>query len=277
MKPLSAKEIYHRLVPDAVRYPIGRFRRGAIDRWIRWRTAGPPLPPGAMLRSVQMTPWIWEYLDVGRVCANSIRTALEDAGLAGGSTAAKPRVLDFGCGLGRTLRFLQDTGWQLEGCDVDQQSIAWAVRAFPDIRLQANEFEPPLPYPESRFDALYAVSVFTHFDPEQQRLWANEVSRVLRPGGLAAITTMGPHALGGFQALDTPEHREILHRDGYFFDPQRADHDEFNARGAFHTSQGLSGLFGDDFELVHDESGGVDGFQDLTVLRKIVDRSKPST
>jgi SAM-dependent methyltransferase len=230
-----------------------------------------------LLRSVQMTPWIWEYLDVGRVCAESIRRALEEAGLTAASSSNRPRVLDFGCGLGRTLRFLQEAGWELEGCDVDRQSIAWAARAFPDIKLQANDLEPPLPYPEGRFDALYGVSVFTHFGPEHQRVWASEVSRVLRPGGLAAITSMGPHAFGGFEALATPDHREILLRDGFFFDPKRADHEEFNARGAFHTSEGLAGFFGEDFELVRHASGGVDGFQDLTVLRKIVDRRQPST
>lgn len=264
---MSLKEFYHRLLPDAVRYPIGRARRGVIDRWIRWRTPGPPLPPRHMLRSVQMTPWIWEYLAVGRATARTIRSALVDAGLRPTDGAPRPRVLDFGCGLGRTLRFLLDADWSLEGCDVDRESIEWATTAFAQP-LRVNESEPPLPYSDGRFDGLYAVSVFTHFDRRQQDDWAAEVARVLRPGGLALITTMGAHALTGFEQIDTPENRGVLAHDGFFFDPAQAEAEEFNARGAFHTPEGLEKIFGESFDLLRHESGGVDGFQDLTVLRR---------
>ena len=245
---MTLKEIYHRLLPDSVRYPIGRARRATLDSWVRWRTPGAPLPPRHMLRSVQMTPWIWEYLDVGRATARTIRSALEDAGIKdSGSRASEsnsesnraPLVLDFGCGLGRTLRFLTGTGWHLEGCDVDRHSIEWAGRAFPEQSIRANEPEPPLPYPDHRFDGLYAVTVFTHFDRHQQSQSAAEIARVVKPSGLALITTMGPHALGGFVQVNTTKNQETLQRDGFFFDPKQADAAEFNARGAFHTRKGL--------------------------------------
>ena len=262
----TLKQIYHRLVPDAVRYPIGHSRRAMIDQWIRWRTPGPSLPPRRRLRSVQMTPWIWEYLDVGRATARTIGSALADSGLQG-RDGQTPRVLDFGCGLGRTLRFLAGGSWTLEGCDVDRQSIEWASGAFPELELRTNEPEPPLPYSEDRFDGLYAVSVFTHFNRRQQDQWAAEVARVVRPGGLALITTMGPHALTGFPQVSTDENRGTLSEQGFFFDPNQADSEEFNARGAFHTQEGLETIFGPYFELLRYESGGVDGFQDLTVFR----------
>lgn len=264
---MTLQEIYHRLVPAAVRYPLGHVRRGVLDRWVRWRTPGPSLPPRELLLSVQMTPWIWEYLDVGRSSAGTIRRELTDAGLGSLATDA-PRVLDFGCGLGRSLRFLLDAGWRLEGCDVDHRSIGWAQTAFPGVDLRVNEPEPPLPYPDGRFDGLYAVSVFTHFDRGQQDRWAAEVARVVRPGGLALVTTMGPHALTGFEQVNTPENRVTLTADGYFFDPAQAEAEEFNARGAFHTRAGLEGIFGEFFDVLRHESGGLDGFQDLTVFRR---------
>lgn len=265
---LHAKDLYHRLIPDRVRYPIGRLRRGAIDRWVRWRTAGPALPPRAMLRSVQMTPWIWEYLQVGEVAAGSVRAAFEDACLASTRDTADggaPRVLDFGCGLGRTLRFLLDTCWHLEGCDVDARSVEWSRTAFPQIRFEVNAPEPPLPYPSSTFDGLFAVSVFTHFDAPQQSAWAAEVARVLRAGGLALITTMGVHALGGFPNLHSDDNRRTLEEAGFFVDEGGED---FNSRGAFHTRAGIEDIFGDGFEVLSHRPGGVDGFQDLSVLRR---------
>ncbi|MDA8017432.1 MAG: class I SAM-dependent methyltransferase [Thermoanaerobaculia bacterium] len=263
---MTLKEIYHRLLPASIRYPIGHARRSAVDSWARWRTPGAPLPPRHMLRSVQMTPWIWEYLQVGCATAEAVRSALSSSGL-GSLGDSPPRVLDFGCGLGRTLRFLLDTGWLLEGCDIDFQSIEWLRGALPDLAVEVNEINPPLPYPDHHFDGLYAVSVFTHFDRPEQDRWAAEVARVVRPGGLVLVTSMGPHALTGFEQVDIPAHREALSRNGFFFDPAQADSEEFNARGAFHTKEGLGSIFGPHFHLLRHESGGVDGFQDLTVFR----------
>lgn len=269
-RPLRAlRTVYRGTVPDAVRYPIGHVRRAIRDRWIRWRTPGPPLPPRELLRSVQMTPWIWEYLRVGRVTAQTVREALAGAGLEPGpgrEHRSRPAVLDFGCGLGRTLRFLRQTEWDLHGCDVDAESIAWARGAFPGIRFETNASDPPLPYPAGAFDAVYAISVFTHFDAAAQQAWAAELSRVVRPGGLAFVTTMGAHALAHFPNLDTEESRRRLREEGFLYRPGG---EEFNARGAFHTPEAVERLFADaGFDVLRHQPAGVDAFQDFTLLRR---------
>lgn len=286
-RPLRAlRTAYRATVPDAVRYPIGHARRAARDRWIRLTTTGPPLPPRRLLRSVQMTPWIWEYLRVGRVTAETVRRAFEEAPFESvghpGSPEGRPTVLDFGCGLGRTLRFLRDVPWDLHGCDVDGESIAWARGALPEIRFEPNAHDPPLPYPAGAFDAAYAISVFTHFDAEAQQAWSRELARVVRPGGLAFVTTMGTHALGHFPNLDTEENRRRLEQEGFLYRPGG---EAFNARGAFHAPREVERLFAGHhfggheggFDLVRHEPAGVDGFQDFTLLRRKARRKAAAT
>ncbi len=276
-----AKSLYHALVPPAVRYPIGRVRRGFLDRLRRLVTGG-PLPPRRLLTRVQMTPWIGEYVEIGEQAAAAVGEAL--SGRTGGVSgpAGGWRVLDFGCGLGRVLRHFGERaaaggGWELHGCDVDVATLEWSRRAFPFARFAASGTEPPLPYPDARFDAVYAVSVFTHFDADGQRRWAAELARVLASGGLAVITAMGPRAFASFPRLASVENRRRLEEEGFFFypgvTPDSGEDGEssgaaFNVRGAFHTGAGLERFFAAGFELERWTEGGLDGFQDLAVFRR---------
>jgi len=155
--------------------------------------------------------------------------------------------------------------WHLRGCDVDAETVAWSRRAFPTVRFEITAPSPPLPYPEATFDAVYAISVFTHFDAEEQKAWAAELARVIRPGGVAALSLMGPHAFGSFREIATEENRRRLQEEGFHFDPGGKS---FNQRGAFHTEQGIESLFAPAFDLLSWRRGALDGFQDLALLRR---------
>lgn len=258
---VSLKSLYHRLLPPAIRYPLGRGRRFLLDTGRRWSSPG-PLPPRGLLRSVQMTPYIAEYLEVGRKSAASLEAAMKAAGVAPGAA-----ILDFGCGLSRTLRFFtNEEGWRLHGCDINAAAIAWSAASFPGIRFAGNRADPPLPYGDASFAAIYAVSVFTHFAEGAQVGWLEEMARCLEDGGLLLVTTMGPHALTGFPNLDTAERRARLEQRGFDFVPGESG--EFNGNGAFHTAAGLGRLAGRHFHLESWACGGLDGFQDLALLRR---------
>ena len=106
---------------------------------------------------------------------------------------AGARVLDFGCGAGRTLRHLMHRAHETEflGCDVDAPSIAWLrEHASPPLTVWVNRPEPPLALPDASLDLVYALSVFTHLDESWAR-WLAELHRVLRPGGLLVTTVLG--------------------------------------------------------------------------------------
>ncbi|MBX3411489.1 MAG: class I SAM-dependent methyltransferase [Pirellulales bacterium] len=107
-------------------------------------------------------------------------------------------ILDWGCGCGRTLRWLLgNEAWRqnYRGCDVDTQAIEW-LREHVPCPVSVCHDNPPLPYPDATFDGLFAFSVLTHIPPENHRAWYEEIRRVLRPGGLALLTVQGSNVLG---------------------------------------------------------------------------------
>jgi SAM-dependent methyltransferase len=104
------------------------------------------------------------------------------------------RVLDFGCGAGRTLRqFLPEgaAGTELWGCDIDAASIEWLnANLSPLVNAFRNAVDPPLAFDDGSFDLIWALSVFTHLT-ENSLPWLAELHRVLAPGGLLIATYMG--------------------------------------------------------------------------------------
>jgi len=254
-----AKAIYHRSIPESVRNPFGRLRRGLADRLTRL-SYGAPLPPAELLLNVQMTPYVEEFIRIGRMSAASIEEALVP--LLGEKRGAD--VLDFGCGCGRTLLQVQ-ADWTIHGCDIDAPAVEWLQRTIDPERFRVNETEPPLPWPDASFDAAWAVSVFTHFSESQHERWRRELQRVLRPEGLLVVTSMGPGILSNFPAHANDENRARLRNLGHFFVPASTS---FNANASFHTLSGLTKMMWPEFELIAAAEQGLDGFQDLTLFRR---------
>jgi SAM-dependent methyltransferase len=103
------------------------------------------------------------------------------------------RVLDFGCGAGRTLRhFLAEAEVaEFWGCDIDEASIAWLSKHLsPPIHTFRAEGAPPISRPSGYFDLVYAISVFSHLT-ESWSEWLIDLHRLLRDDGLLIATYMG--------------------------------------------------------------------------------------
>lgn len=131
---------------------------------------------------------------------------------------AGKRVLDFGCGAGRTLRqFLAEarTG-EFWGADIDAASIAWLTRHLsPPLEAVNNGPEPPLGLQHGTFDLVWALSVFTHLT-DASLAWLAELHRLLKPGGLLIATYMGRHNGAVFTHEPWDENRvgmNVLRRD----------------------------------------------------------------
>ena len=254
-----AKAIYHKFIPESVRSPIGMSRRRLADRWTRLVHRG-PLPPSELFAHLQTTPFVSEFIRSGERAANAIRCAID------GCLPPSAPVLDFRCGSGRTLLPLsRTTTWELSGCDADAAAVRWLSEALGSERVRSTPASGPLPFRDASFDALYAVSAFTHFTIDEQRAWSVELARVLVPGGLAVVSTMGPGILGNFPAQITSNSRATLLEEGLLV---LDDSSSVNHCLAFHTPGGVARIAAPEFELWQHLERGLDGFEDLAVLVK---------
>jgi MPBQ/MSBQ methyltransferase len=99
------------------------------------------------------------------------------------------RLLDVGCGIGGSARILaRDYGFDVLGISISPGQIARA-RALTPPDLPHCRFAVmdalDLDLPDGGFDAVWSVEAGPHM-PDKQR-YADELLRVLRPGGLLAV------------------------------------------------------------------------------------------
>jgi SAM-dependent methyltransferase len=110
-----------------------------------------------------------------------IRVALEYLDVRPGE-----RVLDCGCGLGWPLKVLSETqpGW-LVGVDRDLARLGRARREVARAAFVAAD-AARLPFPDATFDKVLLSEVLEHLADDLAAL--REVRRVVRPGGVVAVT-----------------------------------------------------------------------------------------
>ena len=107
------------------------------------------------------------------------------------------RVLDVGCGNGRHAFEAYRRGARVVAFDLDRQELAAVAGLCGAMRLEGEV--PPgagsapvsgdatvLPFADSSFDKVIAAEVFEHILDDQRAM--NELARVLRPGGVLAVT-----------------------------------------------------------------------------------------
>ncbi|GBQ12587.1 class I SAM-dependent methyltransferase [Swaminathania salitolerans] len=110
---------------------------------------------------------------------------------AGQGLGPDTRLLDFGCGWGRIARlFMKDIRPEnIFGIDPTSRFLMEARRCNPALCFLTGALSPPTVLMPGSFDIVVAFSVFSHLDELISGLWMAEIHRLLRPGGLAVITT----------------------------------------------------------------------------------------
>lgn len=96
---------------------------------------------------------------------------------------SRPRILDVGCGMGSTLKALEDLG-EAVGADISEEALAACRRrGCRDVRLIG---EQGLPFAEGEFDAVLSLDVLEHIEDDRGAL--AEYLRVTKPGGILLLT-----------------------------------------------------------------------------------------
>ncbi len=185
-------------MPRRLRWTLRRIYLAPLDAAERMAGASNETTPA---RSSNFTGAVSDF----KASGEALRQRLVDqAGLAPHS-----RVLDIGCGLGRLgaalTDFLDENG-RYEGVDIVPAGIRWCRENIssahnnvhftladiynkeynPNGILKASEFR--FPFDDETFDLAVLISVFTHMLTDDTENYIQEVSRVLRPGGICFAT-----------------------------------------------------------------------------------------
>ncbi|HWE07850.1 MAG TPA: class I SAM-dependent methyltransferase [Solirubrobacteraceae bacterium] len=138
--------------------------------------------------------WIERFAELWERLGPETRQAID--GLLGDDWSYEgKRIMDFGCGAGRTLKHFmplaQSVSAEVWGADIDAASVDLLRQTVcPPMHVIKSEYLPPLPLPEASFDLIWSISVFTHLT-DNLLPWLRELHRLLAPGGLLIATYMG--------------------------------------------------------------------------------------
>ncbi len=100
-------------------------------------------------------------------------------------------VLDVGCGVGNYHPHLAGLARSIHGVDVSPTCVATAAERNPSVAYSVYDGER-LPYKDARFDVAYTICVMHHVPPDRWPAFAQEMRRVLKPGGPALVFEHNP-------------------------------------------------------------------------------------
>ena len=148
---------------------MDEHREGIGGNYVWWRDVGGAWPAEIARRKRYRLPYHLEEVVVAEYL----------------SRYAPARVLEFGCGFGRHLRYLREIdGLEIHGFDQSDTLIEemrrWAPVDWMRDRVKTGRVGQPLPYPDGYFDIVFTVSVLIHNRPEDVEASLRELVRVAR-------------------------------------------------------------------------------------------------
>ncbi len=196
--------------------------------------------------------------------------------------ASAERALDFGCSSGRVVRVLAaaypDVEWH--GCDPIPDAIEWAGANLPGIDFRLSPERPPLSYDDEAFDAVFAISIWSHFAQGAALDWFAEMRRIIRPGGRLLVTTHGEQTIvhtareGLRSDEQLAEVRHSLAQHGFWYAAEfgeAGDHGVANPDWgtAFLSAEWLLAKLTPEWRVLLFRPGRVELNQDLYVLERV--------
>ena len=180
------------------------------------------------------------------------------------------QILEWGCGVGRIVRHLPDmlpATTMIHACDINQEMIAWDNKNLPGIQFSAIDGLPPTAYPDKLFDLVFAISVLTHIQCNEQVNWIREIHRIMEPDGVFLFTTHGEKFIGQLSVHE----RKKMNESGYF--TRSFKHKGHRMMTTYNEAGKLKELISPLFRVLEFHDGKKDiaktGGQDLWIVCKI--------
>ncbi len=106
------------------------------------------------------------------------------------------KILDMGCGCGRTTKYISNLGFDVVGVDVVKKMVKRARKVYPKIKFEVGD-ACNLKYKNNKFDIVFfSFNGIDYIYPENKRIKAlKEISRVLKPGGYFIYSSHNPLSL----------------------------------------------------------------------------------
>ena len=153
---------------------------------------GLPVPPSKLW--LGYGSHINEYLKPGKDQVAKMLNIVKDSGF---DFSGNKKILDFGCGAGRMIRWLKPLSGNCEiwGTDISAELIHWANNHLkPPFNFATTTTIPHLPFEDKYFDFIYAGSVFTHSE-DLSDAWFLELKRILSDDGRIYVTIHDKHCI----------------------------------------------------------------------------------
>ena len=96
-------------------------------------------------------------------------------------------VLEVGCGEGRGIDLIINTCKSYTAIDKIEPVIEQLQKKYPSGKFLSGNIPPLTQFADNSFDRIFSFQVIEHI--ENDHLFLSEINRILKPGGIALITT----------------------------------------------------------------------------------------
>jgi SAM-dependent methyltransferase len=225
----------------------------------------PPSPPDDLIERVGGVREQNNYYHVGKNIAHILHNTTKTEAIPLNPEA---KILDFGCGCGRVITWLQqlNSKYQYFGTDIDPEAITWCQENLANFGEYAvNPHLPPTEYADNYFDLVYSISVFTHLSEDMQFTWLKELSRITKPGGYLLLTT---HNDDLFPFSSGIEHDKLEQTGFYFLIGKNTPGLPDFYQTTFHSRSYVYHVWSQYFTIQNIISRGILNHQDIIVCQK---------
>lgn len=230
-----------------------------------------PVPDEPRRVRVNGNPNEFTFLFTGFQLFNNCKYALKQ--IFNRDIDSYQKILDWGCGSGRTSRFFNNMQYSsFTGVDIDQDNINWCSNNLNFGHFQTISPFPPTSLNSSEYDLIIGMSVFTHLDEETQFKWLKELNRIASDEGALLMSVHGDTA-ACFSPPDIAKYN-ILEKEGFLDIGHDSSLDEVinlknYYRGVYHKNFYIREKWSEYFKIIEIIPGYINNYQDLVVMQKL--------